>query len=49
MIFFSSHYGALSALIALGPAVLDECLLPQMDQYLNNSKEKVTLNSTGLY
>ena len=41
-ISYSSHYGALCALIALGPAVLDECLLPQMDQYLNNTKEKVS-------
>jgi len=32
----------MSALIALGPSVLDECLLPQMDQYLTATKEKVT-------
>ena len=32
----------MSALIALGPAVLDECLLPQMDQYLTSTKDKVS-------
>ena len=38
---YSSHFGAMSALVALGPAVLDECLLPQMDQYLTSTKDKV--------
>merc|ERR1712037_673422 len=31
---FVSHYGALHALIALGPRVLEEQVLPHLDRYL---------------
>lgn len=40
-ISYSSHFGALAAMIALGPAVLNECLLPQMGQYLMSTVEKM--------
>ena len=33
----ASHFGALKAMIALGPDVIEECLLPQLDQYLQGS------------
>lgn len=39
--FISSQFGALSALMALGPEVLEECLLPQMEQYLNILSDKL--------
>ena len=40
-ISYSSHFGALSAMIALGPDVLEDCLLPQMEVYIQNTKEKI--------
>ena len=42
-ISYSSHYGALSAMIALGPEVLEECLIPQMEEYVKATKEKMKL------
>ena len=36
-----SHHGALTALIALGPQVLEACVLPQMDRYLISLEEKM--------
>ena len=35
-----SQYGALTALIALGPQVLESCVWPQMDKYLNSLEAK---------
>ena len=35
-----SQYGALTALIALGPQVLESCVWPQMDKYLNSLESK---------
>ena len=35
-----SQYGALTALIALGPQVLESCVWPQMDKYLNTLESK---------
>ena len=40
-ISYSSHYGALSAMIALGPEVLEDCLIPQMEEYVKATKEKM--------
>ena len=37
----SSHYGALSAMIALGPHVLDECLVPQLETYIVRVTEQM--------
>jgi hypothetical protein len=31
----------MTAIIALGPTVVDDCLVPQMDAYLTATKEKV--------
>ena len=42
-ISYSSHYGALSAMIALGPEVLEDCLIPQMEEYIKTTKEKITI------
>jgi hypothetical protein len=35
-----SQHGALTALIALGPQVLESCVWPQMDKYLNSLEAK---------
>ena len=40
-ISYSSHFGALSAMIALGPDVLEDCLLPQLESYIEDTKEKM--------
>ena len=37
----ASQYGALSAIIALGPKVLETCVLPQMDRYLSSCETKM--------
>ena len=40
-ISYSSHFGALSAMIALGPDVLEDCLLPQLEKYIQRTREKM--------
>lgn len=42
-----SHFGALSALIALGPKVLKDCVLPLMDRYLNSLEINHEVISNG--
>ena len=37
----SSHYGVLSAMIALGPRVLDEFLVPQLEAYILRIAEQM--------
>jgi hypothetical protein len=44
---FSSHYGALCAMIALGPKVVEDCLLPHLSEYLAfiDSKQAAAIGS----
>ena len=37
----SSQYGTLSAMVCLGPDVLKDCVLPQMDRYLTSIETKI--------
>jgi len=37
----TSHYGALSAMIALGAPVLDECLAPHIQAFIHKTEEKM--------
>ena len=40
----ASQYGALMALIHLGPEVLTECVLPQLDRYVTSIEVKMNEN-----
>lgn len=42
----ASQYGTLSAMICLGPEVIKECVLPQMDRYLTSIEAKIDEAST---
>jgi len=44
---YHSHYGALSAMVALGAPVLEECLLPHMEQYLMTLANQMEISSNG--
>ena len=43
---WASQFGALTAFCHLGPAVLIECLLPQMDRYLTSIEAKLSQSAS---